>query len=303
MQHFKYATLRKLHINPDLSYLKLFLKSNIKFLFTYPSTIYYSQRYNAGEKFMLMDTNIFPYFYNPSTNQKENNDPINISLNLLTATTESYILSYPNLKHNSFSEKQKNLVTKKFNDNFKILNNIINIRSEDSEKLDLPVAVYARMVYSGTIANSGEKNKNSFTEENFIFCVKKFLEKIEYADTESLSLVIFALSNFSIYNKDLWEELIANLEGKSFIPEFTQVSPKAPHVFRYEEKKLGEIKSELLDEFGNLLFLQGYLPVYFVYTGLLKAEENGIECGRFLKEMLERFPGLDRNVEKFENSI
>lgn len=311
MQHYKYATLKKLHINPDLSYLKQFLKANIKFLFTYPKSIWYSQRYNAGEKFILMDTNIYPYFYNSAQNQKEANDPLNTSLHLFSATTESYILNYPNLKPNTFSEKTKNQVSVKFNENFQSLNSLINIRLEDQQKLDLPVAFYARVLYAGVVANSnfaasahsGNEGKHTINEESYRFCLGKFMEKIEFADAESISIVMFSLANFGVFEENVWRNLIDNFKGKCFAPEFTHVSNKTPHLFRYEDLDIKEIKSQYLDQFGNKLFLNGYLPVFQAYSALSKAVEQGVNADDIVKDLVQRFPEIKDEVEIFNAAI
>lgn len=307
MQHYKYATLKKLHINPDLSFLKQFLKANIKLLFTYPKSIWYSQRYNAGEKFMLMNTTIYPYFYNIGQKQFEANEPLNISLHLATATTESYILNYPSLKPNTFSENTKREVSEKFNHNFQYLNNLINIRIEDQQKLDLPVAFYARLLYAGVLANSinadNGNSKNTISEEAYKFCVSKFLEKLEFADSESIAVVMFSLANFGVFEENIWRSLIEQLKAKTFAPEYTHVAHKAPHVFRYEEVDTQKIQSQYLDPFGNKLFLNGYLHVFQAYHALHKALERGVNVGDMVVELEKRFPEIKQEVQIFNASI
>jgi len=307
MQHYKYSTLKKLHINPDLSYIKQFLKVNIKFLFTYPKSIWYSQRYNAGEKFILMDTNNFPYFYNIAQYQKEALDPLNISLYLLTATTESYILKYPNLKPKTFSEKTIKKVSEIFRENFQNLNTLIKLRLEDHKNLDLPVAVYARILYAGVVANSNtevnQSEKNTINEDAYKFCLNSFVDKIEFADAESISMVMFSLSNFGIFDENIWKKLSDNLKNKSFAPEYTQVTYKSPHVFRYEDVDVNSIKSQYLDEFGNKLFVNGFLPVYQAFSSLNKAIENGVNVGDLINNLSRKFPQLKDEIHKFNASI
>lgn len=300
MQHFKYATLRKLHVSPDLSYLKLFIKTNIKFLFTYPKTIWYSQRYNAGEKFILRDTNMFPYYYNIDQNNLEISDPINISVSLLTATKESFILRYPNIKPRTFSEKDAKKVQENFDKNFEQLNNILNIRLEDHEKLDLPVAVYARILLAAVVANSNSDKtlKNSLTKEVYELCIKKFLDKIEFADIESISAVIYSLSAFQFFDDNVWKLLIDNLESKSFVPEYTEVVNKSPHIFRYEELDSNGFSSSYLDDFGNKVFLNGYFEVFLCFYGLLRASQNGVEVKSALINIINKFPEIKDEVHK-----
>lgn len=307
MQHFKYATLKQLHINPDISYLKQFIKANIKFLFTYPKSIWYSQRYNSGEKFILMDTNNYPYFYNITQNQKEARDPLNMSLYLLTATTETYILNYPNLSKVVKSEKAIKEVSEKFTKNFSELNSLFNIRLEDQEKLDLPVAVYARTLFAGVVANSAfasvSNGKNTINEEVYRFCLTKFLEKIEFADADSIAMTMFSLANFGVFEQNVWRSLIDHLKGKSFTPEFTHVTNKTPHVFRYEEVDTKQIKSQYLDQFGNKLYVNGYLPVFQAYFALNKAVENGVNAGDIINDLVAKFPEIKEEVQLFNASI
>ncbi len=307
MQHFNYATLKKLHFSPDLSYIKQFVRANIKLLFTYPKSVWYSQRYNSGEKFILMDTNNYPYYYNFVQSQKELADPLNISLYLLTATNESYILGYPNLKPNTFSQKTMDKVSQKFLENFQSLNNLINIRLEDQEKFDLPVAVFARILYASNIANGNseakQSGKNMINEEAYRLCLGKFLEKIEFADAEAISMVMFSLSNFGVFEETVWKTLIDAMNNKNFVPEFTIVTNKTPHVFRYEEIDAKSIKSQYLDDFGNKLFLNGYLAVFQAYSSIIKAHEKGVNCGDIITNLQNKFPELKDEVDKFNTSI
>lgn len=302
MQHFKYSTLKKLHFYPEISYIKSFLRSNIKQLFTYPKSIYYSQRYNSGEKFLLRDTNIFPYFYNIHTNQQEESDPLIHSISLLTSTNESFILRYPNLKPNAFNNSDANKVNEVFQQNFRQLNNLITTRSDDKEKLDLPVVVFSRILYAATIANSTSSltRKNlTLDQEGFELCVEKFLEKLEFADSESIANVMFSLSHFRNFESQIWELLCKALNEKLFVPEFTQVSPKEPHVFRYEDIDTKSAESDLLDAFGNKIFINGYLPVYLAYSSLKKASENGVNCEESLSNLSRRFSGIEKEIQNF----
>ena len=303
MQHFKYASLKKLHFIPEISFLKTFLRSNIKQLFTYPKSIYYSQRYNMGEKFLLRDPNVFPYFYNNLLNEQEESSPLNSSIGLLVSTNESFVLKYPNLKENAFSISNINKVQEEFKKNFQILNNLITLRSDDREKLDLPVVVYSRILYASTIANSSEKNKINLNQENFELCVEKFLEKIEFSDSESIAFVMFALSHFGNYNNKYWDLLKNSLEGKFFVPEFSQVSPKEPHVFRYEDADMKTGQSDLLDNFGNKIFINGYMPVFLAYSALVKANANGVDCGDAIKNLNGRFKNINEDVQNFNSAL
>ena len=304
MQHFKYASLKKLQFCPEVSFFRTFIKSNIKFLFTYPKSIYYSQRYNMGEKFLLRDPNLFPYLYNHTLNEQERNSPLNFSLSLLTATNESFILKYPNLKQNAFSISNINKVHEEFKRNFSNLNSLIIARSEDRENLNLPVAVYSRMLYASTLANSGSQSQKLYLDKNgFELCVEKFLEKIEYSDSESIAYVMFALSHFENYNINIWNLLKNSLFEKFFVPEFSQVSPKEPHVFRYEDVNVKSAESDLLDEFGNKIFIHGYFSVFLAYMSLMKANSNGVNCQEAINNLNRRFPNIKEDIQKFRASM
>jgi len=304
MQHFKYATLKKLHFYPEISYIKTFLKSNIKQLFTYPKSIYYSQRYNSGEKFLLRDVNTFPYFYNINHNEQENSSPLNSSIYLLTATQETLVLKYPNLKQNAFTNANIKKVNEIFNQHFRSLNNLIITRSDDKEKLNLPVVIYSRILFASTIANSRSKGNNTtLDQEGFELCLEKFMEKLEYADSESIAYVMFALSHFGNYNPETWNLLGKHLNDKFFVPEFSQVSPKEPHVFRYEDVDTKTADSDLLDILGNKVFIGGYLPVFLAYSSLTKAMGNGVECKDSLNNLSGRFPGIKEETEMFNTSM
>jgi hypothetical protein len=306
MQHFKYASLKKLQFCADTAFFRTFIKSNIKLLFTYPKSIYYSQRYNMGEKFLLRDPNLFPYFYNQKLTAQEENNPLNISLSLLTATNESFVLKYPNLKPNAFSITNINNVHEQFKKNFANLNSLITTRSEDRDNLNLPVAVYSRILYASTLANSGSQNDNHklyLDQVGFEMCVEKFLEKIEYSDSDSIAYVMFALSHFENYNTNVWNLLKNSLNEKYFMPEFSQVSPKEPHVFRYEDVDVKTAESDLLDSFGNKIFIHGYMPVFLAYTALMKANSNGVNCVEAINNLNGRFPNIKEDIQKFNASM
>ena len=94
MKHTKYSILRSLYINPDISYIKQFLFSNIKTLYTYPKSIWYSLRLNSGEKFMLHNPNIYPYTYNGRYSNEIDNEPVNQANKLNANLGELEVISY-----------------------------------------------------------------------------------------------------------------------------------------------------------------------------------------------------------------
>ena len=79
MQHSFYGKLNKLYRNPSITYISKFLNTNIKTLFTFPKTIWYSLRFNSGEKFILTNTELYPYKYDVILTEEQKNEPIRLS--------------------------------------------------------------------------------------------------------------------------------------------------------------------------------------------------------------------------------
>lgn len=96
MQHYKYAVFKSLYPNPVIHYLKLFFGTHIKTTYGNPKTIWYSLRYNAGEKFILRNYLMYPYTYMPGDIAEETTDPVNLSTKLLCSINEKDAISYFN---------------------------------------------------------------------------------------------------------------------------------------------------------------------------------------------------------------
>ena len=48
-------------------------------------------------------------------------------------------------------------------------------------------------------------------------------------------MTMFSLANFGVFEESVWKSLAEHLKDKNFAHEFTHVTNKTPHVFRYEE--------------------------------------------------------------------
>ena len=62
MKYNSSSTLKSLYAFKPLEYIKTLLLTNIKTCYTNPrNSLYYSIRYNSGERFMLDNKLLFPY--------------------------------------------------------------------------------------------------------------------------------------------------------------------------------------------------------------------------------------------------
>ena len=267
MKHFKYSIFRAIYSNPDISYLKQFFSANIKTLYTYPKSIWYSLRLNHGEKFMLHNTNIYPYNYNFLQDNNVDTDPINRANKLNANLTEFEILNY--------------LISNKVNDQYftnrmpAILSNV-KLETEstyaelirivnlvEGKDLNLPVYIYSQIMYGFNVNFKHKFNeKLDVTDKNKL--IEKFIEKIEYASAEGVVNAMGYLVNTKNYNAEIWNKLVESLENKEFSPEFTKVCNKTPFLFRYQEVEDKSIKQAFLDDFSNEMFLLGNYLINYI---------------------------------------
>ena len=108
MQHPAYGTFGKLYRNPLTSYLGKLLFTNIKTLYTYPKTVFYSARYNAGERFILDNTELYPHKYDMVLTPEQENEPLRLSTKLFASTREYQVLSVRNVKDYFNNQKRLN---------------------------------------------------------------------------------------------------------------------------------------------------------------------------------------------------
>lgn len=259
MKHTKYSILRSLYINPDISYIKQFLFSNIKTLYTYPKSIWYSLRLNSGEKFMLHNPNIYPYTYNGRYSNEIDNEPVNqankLNANLgelevisylMKSRKESYLLSkLPRYLNESRTEASTT---------YSELLRIINL--SHGKETDLPVHIYSQIMY-GFNVNFKFKFNNDVDIHHKENVISKFLSKIDYASAEAVTNAMGFLVNTKTFDNEIWSRLLTNFSCKEFVPEFTQVCNKTPFLFRYTEVDKKDLKNFMLDEISNQMYFLG----------------------------------------------
>jgi hypothetical protein len=285
----------------DKGYTKIgsfaaFMRANLRTTFTYPKTIWYSLRYNAGEKFLLNEYSLYPFNYDLTSEISKDKEPVRLSTNLLTNITEIQALDYrvmPTL------EKSNTALVKAFEENLKELYKGFQY-NRDNKEYDCPVAVPARVLYGmvnldHVAYRKGSRADSYYDLETMRFILRCFFRKIEYADTESVTQVMFAMAKLELFAEEFWNELIAVLSTKSFEPEFTKVTPYIPHLFRFKELKDQQndaTYSVIFNETGVNLFVKGYKPVVEAYHAISKASNNNdkINAKEILADLEARFP-------------
>jgi hypothetical protein len=285
MQHPAYGTFGKLYRNPFTSYFGKHLLTNIKTLYTYPKIIFYSARYNAGEKFILDNTEIYPHKYDFNLNQEQVNEPLRLSTKLFTSTREYQILDKINIKDYLGGHKK---VHESLTGTFSHLYYINQL----NENIDLPVVVYSRILYAHVLIEKKKFHLTVEVKQNVLDKIlSRFLEKIEYADAESIANVAYYLAHTGHKSSATWGILLNNISTKSFYPEFTKVINKNPFIFRYEEIK--EKSNSNFDKISEALYLNGYRPVVDLYSSLKK-----LDLGHDIQKDLDtRFPDLKKYLE------
>ena len=294
------------------TYLLDLSKGLFRTTWQFPKTIWYSLRYNAGEKFLLHVPYLYPYKYNVVVDMNKVKEPVNLSTkmtvgleNLQALYYEKNVLNKPTAgKEGNESEFLKN-----FNFAFFELYKSFEYNIENT-KFDVPVAVSARTLYAAAyFGNINAFEGNTYKEieaseiksEVLEFILNKFVEKIQYADAELISQVLYSLSKFEHYPTDIWNRLIKELSTKAFEPEFTKVRPHFPLFYRYQEVKTESVISHYLDARGNELFLHGAKPVFEAYNSISRAayKNNSIQATEYLTYLEEKFP----NFNLKENSL
>ena len=279
MQHPTYGTLIKFYKNPITNYIAQFLRTNVKTLFTYPKTIWYSLRYNAGEKFILNNKELYPYKYDIVLTEEQKKEPVRVSTGLLVATKELQLIEY--LEEKIDKTKRDEIV-----DNLLQSFNELYYINHLSKDIDLPVAVFARILYAYVLIK--ERNYETNAEVATLDAiVDKFVKKVEYADAESISQVLYYLAYFKNIKAD-WATLLSELKKKHFLPEFTNVKNSDPHIFRYVEVGREDMKKTNFGEIGNDLFIFGLKPVLDAYNACKSMGER-INTSSAIKDLESRF--------------
>lgn len=282
MQHSFYGSLMKFYKNPITNYLAQFVRTNIKTLFTYPKTIWYSLRYNAGEKFILTNLDLYPYKYDAGLTEEQMNEPVRQSTTLLVATRELQLIEYLDEK---ITKAKREEIVDYFLSSF---NELYYINSLNKE-VDLPVVVFARILYAYVLIK--EHNYDVTADINTLNIIAdKFIKKVEFADAESISQVLHYLAYVKNTKAD-WGALLDALKKKHFLPEFTKVKNSDPHVFRYIEVEKDSLKKTNFGEIGNDLYIFGLKPVFDAYHAC-KTMGDSINTSDAIKDLEARFKQL-----------
>jgi hypothetical protein len=290
MQHPIYGSIQKLYRNPFTSYIAQFLKTNIKTLYTYPKTIWYSARYNAGERFIIDNTELYPHRYDLNLIPEQENEPIRISTKLYSAVKEYQVIDVREVKDYPFFGNTH----KKLHDNLISSYSHLCYINEINENIDLPVACHSRLLYAYVLIERKRFNlKKKSDPEVLNTILNRFMDKIEYADAESIAQVAHYLAYTGNKDNRIWSVLLSSLNDKLFYPEFTKVTNKNPHVFRYEE--VGEKDNKAFDKVTSDLYLKGYRPVFDLYNALRKV---GVDADA-QKALEKRFPILKSDSYTF----
>ena len=203
----------------DFNYLKLFLKTNIRMTWGYPKTIFYSERLNSGEKFMLRNYNLFPYYYS------YDNQNLTASYSLESSLNEEILSKTTNNDGNMLHEKL-------LNDYYYLVN---QIKSDNELDLDMPFAVLANIINAYNMSCTGQIPVNLELEDHQIEVILNIIDlKLEFADSASLVKILGFLHQRNIRN-ELSDRILGELLNKQFEPEFTMISNRSPFLFRYEE--------------------------------------------------------------------
>jgi hypothetical protein len=258
------------------------LRTNVKTVFTYPKTIWYSLRYNAGEKFILTNQELYPYKYDTNLTEEQNNEPVRVSTTLLVAAKELQLIEY-------LDEKIAKAKREEIKDYFLTSFNELYYINHLNKELDLPVAVFARILYAYVLIKDNNYDVNVDTA-TLDAIVDKFIKKVEFADAESISQVMHYLAYVKNTKVD-WNILMAELKKKHFLPEFTKVTNSDPHVFRYVEVDNDDLKKTNFGEIGNKLYVLGLKPVFDAYKAC-KTVGDRINTSSAIKDLESRFKEL-----------
>lgn len=277
------ATVKQLYFNYPFQYIKLFFKTNIKTCFTNPKTIFYSQRYNNGEKFLLDNKLLYPYNYKLSTkNQEIDNINLSYKIDALLQELNFYNLQSDNKNVASlFNNKIDNIKSEIISHSSELLK---YIRYVNPSELDLPVAVIARILFCLSRSEKLLNKSLCRDDEEFHQLIDSFLNKIRFSDAESLSLFLSSLSEKNISDISIWNKAFERLNEISFEPEFTKVTNANPHLFRYVETTKEDSKN--FSSLASLCYFEGWRGVYLTYNALEKAMSLGVVHS---KETLDHF--------------
>jgi hypothetical protein len=277
MKYNGYGNITKVYSNFWINYIKTVFLTNIRLAYWTPKkAILYSTRLQQGEKFLLQNKLLYPYDYSPSS-LEEANKPLNLSISLENSLFEADLIL-------NYSSSSKAIILKNKTTDF-IISNIIEkantlskiVNAEDEKVLDLPVAVYARLIYAKTAGVLGKFNLN-VSNEAYEKSLRLFLKKLKFADSTSLSMVIFSLAHEGIKDSSTWTLLFEKLENTLFESQFTPVQNSSPHLFKYRE--LNSLEKTQNTDFALMIISRGLEKA--IHNNILGADEA-------FKKMEKRF--------------
>ena len=243
--------------------VKRLFTTNVKTVYTNPQTIWYSQRYNSGERFILHNES-FTIPLEEKISHEYLNTPLHLSQELEGKQFEYFPRLYE--KENSF-QKNFDSLTKMF-------------RYADIQKLNESVAVYARYLYAST------KVSSTPNEELMNLIFERFLEKIDLADVNCL-LHGLEYINHSQNGKDKIETILRELSKRTLLIECTEVKMKYPHWFRYKESSLENSES----------FKQGYREVKRIINLVDQAQVKSSFKKEIISKVVEHIQRLQKTAD------
>lgn len=285
MKYNGFGSIAKLYSNFYLNYFKTLFQTNIRLAYWTPQkAILYSTRLFQGEKFLLQNKLLYPYDHSPKSNE-EANKPLSLSISLENSLFEAdtfldYLLE-GEPKH--IKDKHSEQVLTNIVEKADILG--LTIQVEDESKLDLPVAIYARLIFAKVVGNI-IKLDLKVSDETFDKTLRLYLNKLRFSDSNSISMVIYALAFRGNRDPNVWKLLFERLGQVSFESEFTKVNNCSPHLFKYRE--LDSIEKD---------YQSGDLALHLASVGLQKAVENKISGASEALSQLESRIKLISNQE------
>ena len=303
MKHINYG-LAKFSPNPLVHYFKDLFRGLMRSTGNYPKSVWYSLRYNAGEKFILFNPYLYPYQYDLANEAFQSKEPVRLSSQLISSIKILQLIQHEHSANYLSDKKTHQELIKKFNESFYELFKTFEYNN-DNNNFDVPVVVAARTLYASTLYDSLNGPQNSATRiDNFeikkdtlFVLLEKFLEKVEFADADSISQVLHSLAFYQYYKPEIWNKIIAQLYNKHFEPEFTAVKPLFPKFFSYREVSDFERSLNHIDPKVNDLLVKNFAAVYEAYNAINKAARNvaGIDTG-ILEVLEKRIPQLKNNA-------
>jgi hypothetical protein len=295
MKYSNFSSLKQKNIGFFRNLLKHF---NLWPAFVYrKKAISYSDRASAGEDFLLRDFNFFPYSWYSSIKVSDTQDPLNQSTHLIASLSEFQYQFH--IQKDNPAKTFEYITTE--NDARNYLSELFRIYKLNLSKPDdlsnLPVVVPARVLYAYSIFNVNTNNNDNDQEKEIInLIISKFISKLEFADVETISQVIYALNKLKIYDRNLWDPIVGALRTKKFAGEYTEVEIILPFLFRYVETSRETFfskyfnRTERINRYEN--FFHKNKPVHETYLSLKEAAIYIQDYDILVKELERRFPFL-----------